>query len=103
MSAGEDRKLEEMLRSRRVEPASPDLAERIILRTQSMPQNQTISPARRLKELFAEFHLPRPAYVLTGALILGVVLGFNSPVPVAREGSDALYAQAFLDTDEGVL
>jgi hypothetical protein len=41
--------------------------------------------------------------VLAGALILGLVLGFNTPAPIAPEGSDALYAQTFLDADEGVL
>jgi hypothetical protein len=103
MNSSEDRKLEEMLRSRRVESASPDLAERIILRAQTMPQNQTISLARRLKEMFAEFHLPRPAYVLAATLILGFVVGFNTPVETARDSSSMLPAQTFLDAGEEVL
>lgn len=103
MSDRQDKKLDTMLRSRRIEAPGPDLAARIILRAQTMPQNRAISLARRLRELCTEFHLPRPAYVLAGALILGLVLGFNTPVPIATKGSDALQAQTFLDADEEIL
>ncbi len=63
MSDRQDEKLDAMLRARRVEPASPDLAQRIILKAQSLPQNQTIPLWQWMRQLFAEFHLPRPAYV----------------------------------------
>ena len=73
-------------RSRRVEPASPDLAQRIILKAQSLPQNQTLSLWQWLRQLFAEFHLPKPAYVLASALVLGMIVGFSTPDRIAFEG-----------------
>ena len=42
MSDKQDEKLDAMLRARRFEPASRDLAQRIILKAQSLPQNQTL-------------------------------------------------------------
>ncbi|HEY3302776.1 MAG TPA: hypothetical protein VGL70_04470 [Candidatus Binatia bacterium] len=94
-------KLDAMLRSRRMEPAGPDLAQRIILKAQDIPQNQTLPPAQWVKRLFAEFHLPKPAYVLAGTLILGLVLGFNAPVDTTPDDADS--AQNFLYADEDVL
>ena len=43
-----------------------------------MPQIQNISLWQSLRQLFAEFHLPKPGYVLASALVLGMVLGFNT-------------------------
>jgi hypothetical protein len=103
MSEGPDEKLDALLRSRRLEAASSDLAQRIVLRAQGMPQNQTISLARRVRQVFTELHLPRPAYVLTAALVLGLVLGFNMPGEVATDSPDTLQLQSFLDGDEEVL
>src|SRR5512142_3347743 len=80
MSDRLDDKLEKLLRSRRIEAASPDLARRIALGASELRQNRTPSLWRWVAALFDEFHLPRPAYVLAGALILGVVVGLNSPV-----------------------
>jgi hypothetical protein len=63
MNDPQDQKLDALLRSRRLEPASPDLAERIVRRARSIPQNQTVTLTQWMKRLFAEFHLPRPVYV----------------------------------------
>jgi hypothetical protein len=41
MNENQNDKLDEMLRHRRLDPASPDLAERIILKAQSIPRTQT--------------------------------------------------------------
>ena len=79
-----------MLRSRRTEAASPDLAARIILRAQGMPQVQSYSLWQSLRQLFAELHLPKPGYVLTTALVLGMFLGFSTaPQMVSSTDSDA--------------
>jgi hypothetical protein len=102
MSDQQDRKLDEMLRSRRMEPADPDLAQRIILKAESIPQNQALPFFQWLRRLFAEFHLPKPAYVAAGTLALGIVLGFNSPVDTTRD-DDGLQVQNFLYADEDVL
>ena len=100
MSDAHDEKLEEMLRSRRLEPASPDLAERIVLKAQSIPQNQTIPLARWVQQLFAEFHLPKPAYVLACTLILGFVVGFYRPLDTIPDDADNIHVQSFLYADE---
>jgi hypothetical protein len=104
MSEMSDEKLEQMLRARRVAPPSADLAERIILKAQATPQVQALSLGQSIRRLFAEFHLPKPAYVLAGTLIIGLVLGLSDPfaqAPIDRGGSTS--AQAFLYADEDAL
>jgi hypothetical protein len=102
MNDDRDVKLERMLRSRQEEAASPDLAERIILRARKIPQRQSISLWRFLRDLCVEFHLPKPAYVLAGALALGMVVGLSTPSedPSAPGGNDA---QGVFAADEGLL
>jgi hypothetical protein len=99
-----EQKLEAMLQSRRVEPASPDLAERIISKARHLPQQQTISLTQWMKGLFAEFHLPRPAYVMASTLIFGFVVGFTIPqYPTTADDADSLPVQSFLYADEDLL
>jgi hypothetical protein len=101
MSDADDKKLDEMLRSRRLQPAGPDLAERIILKALQTPQNQTIPLTEWMKRLFAEFHLPRPAYVLACTLILGIIAGFNAPADTTpADDADSVRVQSFLSADE---
>lgn len=97
-----DEKLDKLLKSRRIEPASPDLAQRIILRAQRSAQNKTVPLWHWLGELFAEFHLPKPAYVLASALVLGMVIGFNAPQDI-NNGADDGALQSFLSADEALL
>ena len=92
--------LESMLRARQVEPVSPDLAERIILRAQRLPQNRTPTLTQWVQRLFAEFHLPRPVYVLTGTLIFGFVVGLNTPLYTTADDPDSVHVQSFLYADE---
>ena len=49
MNENRDEKLDNLLRSRRVESVSPDLAQRIILQAQQLPQNKTFSPWQWLR------------------------------------------------------
>jgi hypothetical protein len=104
MSDKKDERLEGILRARRVEPASSDLAQRIILKAQGLPQNQTSSLRQWIRELFAEFHLPRPAYVFACTLILGFLVGFNAPLNTnGLDDWDTDQAQGFLYADEAML
>jgi hypothetical protein len=103
MSDNHDEKLDSMLRARRLEPASPDLAQRIILKAQSLPQSGTVPLRQWVRQLFAEFHLPKPAYVLACALLLGFVVGMNTPVATTNDNSDTVNLQSFLYADEDVL
>ena len=103
MSDKQDERLEEMLRSRRVESASPDLAQRIILKARQTPQLEPFILRQWLTRVFAEFHLPNPAYVLAGTLIMGFVLGLNVPSVTTADDSDTVQVQSFLYSDEGLL
>ena len=104
MSDNRDEKLETLLRSRRIEPASSDLAQRIILKAQQTPQIKTPPFWQSVRDLFGEFHLPKPAYVLASALLLGVVIGFSAPQETnlgADDGGSSI--QSFLSADEALL
>jgi hypothetical protein len=103
MSDRQDEKLDAMLRSRRMERNSPDLAERIILKAQGLPQSQTIPPWQWIRQLFAEFHLPKPAYVIVSALVLGIIVGFSAPDAGAPKDEESLGVQSFLYADEDPL
>ena len=104
MSDKQDEKLDAMLRARRVEPPSPDLAQRIILKARILPQDQTMPLWQWIRQLFAEFHLPRPVYVLACTLILGFVVGFNVPLnTTTSDDLDSDQVQGFLYADEAIL
>jgi hypothetical protein len=103
MSDIHDDKLERILRSRQIEPAGPDLAERIVLRAQAIPQKQTMPLLPWLKRLFAELHIPRPAVVLASALILGFVAGYSAPLLAPADTGDGVSVQSFLYADEDIL
>ena len=100
MSDRQDENLDAMLRARRFEPAGRDLAQRIILKAQSLPQNQTLPLIPWLRQLFAEFHLPKPAYVVVSALVLGMIVGFSTPNKPASKDEDSASVQSFLYADE---
>ena len=102
MSDKLDGKLESMLRARPIEPPSPDLAQRIILQARETPQKAP-TVAQWLRGLFSEFHLPKPAFVLAGALLMGIVVGFNTPVEKANDDSAPASVQNFLYADEAIL
>jgi hypothetical protein len=100
MSDKQDEKLDAMLRSRRMESAAPDLAQRIILMAQSRPQNQTLPLMPWLRQLFAEFHLPKPAYVVASVLVLGIIVGLSTPDRTASKDEESASVQSFLYADE---
>jgi hypothetical protein len=98
-----DEKLDLWLQRRGLTPASSDLAQRIILRAQQVPQIKTASLWQSIRELCAEFHLPKPAYVLASALTIGLVIGFSTPQDNDSSGKDVVAAQSFLAIDEAIL
>lgn len=99
-----DQKLDSLLHNRRRDAASPDLAARIILKAQALPQVQNVSLWQSLRQLFAEFHLPKPGYVLASALVLGMVLGFNtSPDNSTIQEANYTTSQSMIAGDEGFL
>ena len=103
MATHPEEKIDEMLKARRIQAASPDLADRIILKAQMTPQVQGFSFGQWIKQTFAELHLPNPAYVLAGTLMMGFVVGLNVPSDTGSESAEAIQALSFLDPDEGLL
>jgi hypothetical protein len=103
MSDTQDKKLETMLQSRRIEPANPNLSEQIILKAQGISQVRTLTVAEWVKRLFGEFHLPQPGYVLACTLVLGVVIGFSVPSDTTPDDGDVAYVQSLLSADESLL
>jgi hypothetical protein len=56
-----------------------------------------------IRDLFAEFHLPKPAYVLASSLILGMVIGFSAPQDTNQGADDGgVIVQTFLSGDEAL-
>src|SRR5262245_35576409 len=100
MADNEDTKLDALLRARRIEPASRDLAQRIIRTARSVPQRETLPLLQWLRRLFAEFHLTKPAYVLVSALILGIIVGLSTPEGAGSRNEESASAQGFLYADE---
>ena len=103
MNDHRDQKLDSMLHNRRRDAASPDLAARIILKAQTVPQIQNISLWQSLRQLFAEFHLPKPGYVLASALVLGMVLGFMTPAKSTIQDANYITTQSMIAGDEWFL
>jgi len=104
MKDSRDDKLDNLLRSRRVEPASPDLAQRIIFKARQLPQKRSLSPWQWMCQICAEFHLPKPSYVLAGALILGTVIGFSLPPSINSNADDSIAGvSGFFSSDEALL
>jgi hypothetical protein len=104
MSDRQDENLERLLRSRRIESPSPDLAQRIIFQAQRIPQLEPITFAEWLGVIFKEFHLPKPVYVLAAALLVGTLVGLSTPIgtPASNDESQ-VKIQSFLYADEAIL
>ena len=99
-----DDKLDALLNSRRMEAARPDLAERIILNVRTVPQKHSVSLWGAIQQTFADFHLARPAYVLAGTLLLGLLIGFSDPSGLSTSNDNSSgQVQSFLYADEGML
>lgn len=94
-----DPALEKWLSLRHFEPASANLAERIVAAAHKRPQKAAVTLYGWLQSLFAEFALPRPAYVLASLLCLAFLAGFEGEISIPDESSMASL-QTFL-YDEG--
>lgn len=104
MSENRDEKLARLLSERRAAPASADLASRIILKAQGLPQAANAPIWQTVRQIFAEFHLPKPGYVLAAALVLGLTLGFSTaPENGSADDMSVSTSQSYFAADEGWL
>ena len=104
MTDNRDEKFDNLLRSRHIEPAGSDLAQRIILKARQRPQNNPMPFWQPIRDLFGEFHLPKPEYVLASVLFLGIAIGFTVPADTKLPSDDgSAYVQSFLSADEALL
>jgi len=104
MNDNRDEKLDNLLRSRHIEPAGADLPQRIMLKARGVPQNTPVPLWQSIRDLFGEFHLPKPEYVLAGVLLLGIGLGFSvAPDTNLPRDDGSAYVQSFLSADEALL
>ena len=103
MATHPEEKIDEMLKTRRMQAANPDLAQRIILKAQITPRMQAFSLGGWIKQTFAELHLPNPVYVLAGTLMMGFVLGWSLPSDSVTDSTEGFQMQSFLESDEGIL
>jgi len=93
MDRNDDQKLESMLRSRRTQAASPDLAARIMGKAQITPQIQRFFLWQAFRQMF-----------LAVTLIVGMLLGFSTAPQIASNADlSSASAQSFLADDEGLL
>ena len=81
-------------------PHGVGFAERIITASRRVVQRRPVSMMEWLARLFAEYHLPRPAYAFAGVLIIGMLLGIlQSGAPDVR--ADSFVIRDFM-YDDGV-
>jgi hypothetical protein len=104
----EEKRLEQVLRARKYEEPSRDLAQRIV----SASLSKKRSPRRGLRgffsELFWEFSIPRPALTAISisvilVLILGFAIGFLNPIGAVSTEQTQTNLQEFLYYEGEVL
>ncbi len=68
-----------------------------------VPQRNASSFPQWIQKLFADFHLPRPAYALGGLLALGIIVGLGNSMTEKTATADDAGAYVQDITGEGAL
>ncbi len=83
----DEKVLDNFLRARPLPPPSQNLTARILAAVWRSAV-EPMSVGQWLGELFADFMLPKPAYVLSGLLVAGFVAGFTiTPMMTADDAA----------------
>ena len=90
---------EMLFNNRSFEVASPDLADRIIYSARAVKKSPSVTFSDMLRELLS-FVLPQPAYAFAAVLMLGLVAGLYTPMPVRSANASDTILQAYT-ADEG--
>ena len=88
--------------NRVIEPASADLANRIIVAARAVAKSSGISITAWIQELLA-FVLPQPAFALATVLTLGIVIGFSLPALPPPVDDNNIITQAYFESDGAML
>ncbi len=78
-------RLDQLLENRRFEAHAPDFASRIIQAAARTEQKIPLRFSTWLKQIFAEFELPRPAFALSCALVLGLAIGISDTLSLSTD------------------
>jgi len=91
--------LDALLAKRHFEPAFPALSERIINAAKYSRSNVRMTDW--LKNLFADFHLPQPAYAFAAMLALGVSIGISDNGATTEDAPGFAFETSL--SDEGIM
>lgn len=97
----DDDALDALLMKRRLTPARPGLAERIIATAQAKERSPSFTAW--IADMLAEIALPRPAYALASVLAMGVIIGTILPDAGAAATDEEASLQLYLDEENSVL
>ncbi|MFW0778121.1 MAG: hypothetical protein ACN2B6_10450 [Rickettsiales bacterium] len=96
----DEQKLEELMYSHTVPPVRQAFADEII--SASVQITQKLSLWKYIRRMFAEFHLPAPAYSFASLVMIGCIFGFTgSSDSYAYDTQPNVFEQ--LLEDDGVL
>jgi len=87
---------EMVLKDRRYEGPSVDLADRIISAASRRKQSTVLSLGEILTKCFVEFRLPQPVVTAAAVLMIGFVIGFMLPERLDLDASGQTDLQEFL-------
>ena len=100
----EDKKLEEIMRTRNFEEASNNLEDRIVAMAELTPQKRS-EPETNLWEefsyIFWNAFIPKPVYAVASLSIIGFFIGYADPMGL--EPSSIVDLGDFLYADQGGL
>ncbi len=96
-----DSKFNKLLEQRRSPPGCDYLAQRIINVAARIPQQHRPGLLSWIKQLFADYAVPRPVYLLASILLIGFFTGFWLPsTEPSKPGIYSSELEEFLYEDE---
>lgn len=92
-----------MLEMRHLEPASPDLAERITRAALQIEQKPYPVLLLWMQRKTQPIRLPHPVYGMVALLMLGLTLGLSSPASYLFNDNDEVAISSSSDSGEDIL
>lgn len=99
-----DSKLNQLLEQRRSPPGCDHLTQRIINVVAKIPQQHHLGLLSWIKQIFADYAVLRPAYLLASILLIGFFTGFWLPsTESSKPGIYSSELEEFLYEDEVII